>query len=461
MRLAESRSEEVRIAHARLAGAAAQVSRAKSERWPQIAGSASYTRTLASEFEGVFEPLPGMEGMEIDLPFGRENTYRVDLSATQNVFTGGRISGNIDLAEAQRGEAEISLDQARAQAVLMVTEAYYDAVLSRDLFRIAEATLAQAERTLAQTKLSFEQGAVPEFDVLRAAVTRDNQRSLVVQRESEHKLALFRLIQLLDLPSKGSIALTSDLDQPATQKITAAARHIAGVPEDTGQPRAPIRRAAEQVRARRASLDVAQAQRWPSIRIGANYGVVNYPADLFPDFDEWRDNFTVGLSLEIPIFTGGLITSEIRAAEAQVAEAEIQLERTAELSDYAATQIREQVAVAHALWKASTRTVDQARRAYEIAELRYSQGVSTQLELIASRVDLEEAQANGARAARDLLVARVRLALLPRLPLDMEATVPDEPAPTISPAPTTTPAPATSIERRFPAIGAQPGETRF
>ena len=62
-------------------------------------------------------------------------------------------------------------------------------------------------------------------------------------------------------------------------------------------------------------------------------------------------------------------------------------------------------------------SMQQAQRAYEIAELRYREGLSTQLELSDARLLLQQAQANRAQAARDVQVARVRLALLPDLPL--------------------------------------------
>jgi outer membrane protein TolC len=61
--------------------------------------------------------------------------------------------------------------------------------------------------------------------------------------------------------------------------------------------------------------------------------------------------------------------------------------------------------------------VQQANRAYEIAEVRYQAGVSTQLELSDSRLLLQQAEANRAQAARDLQVARARVALLPDLPI--------------------------------------------
>ncbi|MBL0171678.1 MAG: TolC family protein [Gemmatimonadaceae bacterium] len=72
---------------------------------------------------------------------------------------------------------------------------------------------------------------------------------------------------------------------------------------------------------------------------------------------------------------------------------------------------------AEASWRAGVGTAEQAQRAYEIAEVRFREGISTQLELSETRVQLQQALANRARAARDLQVARKRLELLRDLPL--------------------------------------------
>ncbi len=94
---------------------------------------------------------------------------------------------------------------------------------------------------------------------------------------------------------------------------------------------------------------------------------------------------------------------------------------------------------AEARWAASSGTVRQAQRAYQIAEIRYREGISTQTELSDSRLQLQEAQANRAQAARDLQVARVRLAVMKNLPLTggsgAPVVIPSTPAPALAPAP--------------------------
>jgi hypothetical protein len=72
---------------------------------------------------------------------------------------------------------------------------------------------------------------------------------------------------------------------------------------------------------------------------------------------------------------------------------------------------------ARATWEASAGTVEQAEQAYRIAEVRYREGISTQLELNDSRILQQQAQANRAQAARNLQIAQLRLALLPYLPI--------------------------------------------
>jgi len=104
-------------------------------------------------------------------------------------------------------------------------------------------------------------------------------------------------------------------------------------------------------------------------------------------------------------------------AQADLIEAR---EQYTQAREFAALDARSAIAAleeAEASWAASAGTAEQANRAYTIAEVRYREGISTQLELTESRILLQQAQANRAFAARNLQVARVRLSLLHDLPL--------------------------------------------
>jgi hypothetical protein len=108
-------------------------------------------------------------------------------------------------------------------------------------------------------------------------------------------------------------------------------------------------------------------------------------------------------------------------AEANVREARARYDQLREFASLDSRVTINNLLQARAAWQASQGTAGQAARAYSIAEVRYKEGISTQLELNDARILLEQAVANRALAARNLQVARVKLALLPDLPLQTTA----------------------------------------
>jgi outer membrane protein TolC len=73
--------------------------------------------------------------------------------------------------------------------------------------------------------------------------------------------------------------------------------------------------------------------------------------------------------------------------------------------------------MAAASYDASVGTDTQAARAYAIAEVRFQEGISTQVELQQSRTQYEQARLNRVLAARDLAVAQLRVAFIKDLPV--------------------------------------------
>ena len=462
VRRALDESETVGIARAGVLDARGQQAQARSGYFPQLGASAGYTRTLASQFSGLqteesdtappapsfcdeFVPNPALPPDEriaeleqaveclstvnpfaafSDLPFGRENQWSLGLSLSQNIFTGGRLRGQNQVANAIRRSAEIELDAQEAQALLDVVQAYYDAALAERLVAIADTSLLQAERTLRDTRLAFEVGTVAEFDLLRAQVARDNLRPTLIQRTADRRVAELRLKQLLDLPVADTLVLTTSLGdtveadttaapEPLPPTVEAAAAEAAAV-----ERRAAVRQAAAAVEASEGARAIAGSQRWPTIQLTSQYARIAFPDQVFPEaWNDFVNDWTVSVTASLPLFTGGRIRGDRMVAEAGLEQARLRLRQTEELAAIDEETTRAQLDAAESAWDASTGTVAQARRAYEIAEVRFREGISTQTELTESRLLLQQARANRALAARDLQVARTRLALLAELPL--------------------------------------------
>jgi outer membrane protein TolC len=181
LELVGPRNEQIEIAQAGVRRAVGGERRARSERFPQVNGSASYDRALASEFSGIFDstgptctplqvnplapidarvseieralidcppssdPFAGGGDTEDDgsaLPFGQRNTYRLGLIFSQVLYAGGRISAQERQASLARDNADWTLKSTQAQLSFDVAQAFFDAALADQLVLIAEESYA-------------------------------------------------------------------------------------------------------------------------------------------------------------------------------------------------------------------------------------------------------------------------------------------------------------------------------
>ncbi|HKW46126.1 MAG TPA: TolC family protein, partial [Gemmatimonadaceae bacterium] len=295
-----------------------------------------------------------------------------------------------------------------------------------------ESALSQTEEILRQTKVAKQVGNQAEFDLLRAQVTRDNQVPVVLQARNSRDVAYYRLKQLLNLPMDGAVALATPLDDSMATSTTVLAAVNAGssratspasatlatmVVDTTVSDRAPVRELEESVRAQEGLLKAAKGERMPYVQITSGYQRLYFPTNLILQLNDARINWTVGVTASLPIFDGGKIKGDQMIAQANLAQARAQLQQTREFAALDARVALSALQQAQATWQASAGTAQQAERAYNIDQIRYREGISTQTDLSQSRILLEQALANRAQAARDLAVARVKLALLRDLPL--------------------------------------------
>jgi outer membrane protein TolC len=451
LRLGREASEGIKIAHSAEIRADADTVRARSQKLPQVGFVGSFTRTLASEFSALSEGGPVCTPLVVDnaaplanrvteieraascgsigpsfdlseLPFGQENVYQGAFAFSQALYAGGRITAQETQAGLSRQAATIDTTSTTAQVDLDVTRAFFDAALTDRLVTIAESGFDQAAAAFEVTRLGFEAGRQPEFEVLRAQVARDNQEPAVIRSRANREIAYLRLRNLLGLAPDAPVVLDLDLDSPDLLPPLPFADALASatlVGPDVD--RAPVRRASLLVAIREAGVTVARAARLPSVSLTSNLARVGYPSNgAFPGPGDFRSNWSLAALVQVPVFTGRRLQADELAARADLTAAEASLRQTQDQARLEAASALQDLAAAEAAWRATAGTVTQASRAYDIADLRNREGLSTQLELTDARLALQLTQVNRARAARDLQVARARVALLPNLPVGIQ-----------------------------------------
>jgi len=276
--------------------------------------------------------------------------------------------------------AQLTYKDARETVVLAVGNAYLEAIAATARVETAEAQVTNAQALSDKAADQLKAGLAPSIDALRARVElQTRQQQLIVARNdlAKQKLSLARVI---GLPPGQQYVLT---EKAPYQELTP-------LPVDVYLQRAYASRsdyqaALAQVRASELSRRAATAGHYPSLELGANLGDIG----VTPSRSNGTWQVTGGLN--IPIFAGNRVHSDVLEADSELKQARSRLAdlrgridyevRTAVLDLNAAA---EQVAVA-------TSSVDLAEQALTQSRDRFAAGVTDNLEVVQAQEALASA----------------------------------------------------------------------
>ncbi|RME75654.1 MAG: TolC family protein [Planctomycetota bacterium] len=361
-------SPDLEAAAARVAQAQADRVAARSAFFPQLLGRVSYART--NQPAQAFGMIVGQRRFRPTVDVNRRSAtqnVRPEIVAMVSLFRG--LADLRGLEAAERMLAARRLERTAAELLLSdaVAQAYYGALAAAERKRVAEQAVETVARELELARVRRRHGAALEADVLSLEVRLAAARGEVLQAEAQLRTARAGLRRLLGWDPRQPLRLAppASLSLPAPpplEQALAAAR----------RRRPEIEAARLRVEASGKQLAAARGARLPRIAAQASYGHDNDTLAL----SRRRDNWTVGLSLELDLFTGGRHAAAVAAARARLREARA-AERGVRLA------IEQQVRAAHAALSvalqrlAVARTaVRQADEALRLVQVRYRAGAA-------------------------------------------------------------------------------------
>lgn len=427
--------EEVRLAEATRSTAHARYLQARSTALPQVTLSTTYTRQLESIFQGTgdsgfkFEPdtlgslADRVRYIEDQLPasgfyaisqlfsnssFASENTWNAALSLRQKLLQGGSIIASVLAADHALEASREALVDKQSEITLRVRAAYLDALLAEQGTRIAGLALEQADTQLRRVRLRQEAGQASEFDLLGAEVQRENQVPLVRGALSQRELAGRELRRLANLPEGVPMRLTTPLLDEGVLPAPPAPVDTTGIVGDALKA-SGVRALEEILAARGHAVTVASAGYFPEISLFGNLSQQAFPKGTFPGRHDWRRDKNIGVSATWAIFDGFLTRGLVEESVANRTSARQDLNQAREMVRLAVVQACWELDRAAADLQARTHTVQLARRALDLAGLRYDEGASGALEVSDARIAWQIAQTNEAVARRDYFAALARI----------------------------------------------------
>ena len=415
--IALRQSDEVGLSAAQVDLADAQHGAARANLLPQLRINSTYTHVYQSA-----------RGNAIGTVFNQPNTYAVNANLSQTLFQGGRLVSATRAADDVRRAARYDEREERALMTVQVQRAYLQALYTARIVELQENNLVLASNRLSQVELFERAGQAARYDVLRARVERANIEPLAIQARSDRELAVLELKRVLNIPVEQPVALVSRIDPATALALLAALDDTLTMSE-----RGAVRSAELNVDAKRLGIKVARADYFPAVSAFIQSGYQAFPPIGFgfptsrgvlsnqfcavgaPATQQCQNggffsDRQAGVSVSFPLFDGFRVKSNVDVAEAQTRLAELQLQQQREAVSIEAARARAELGRARAVFAARQQNSSEADEAFRLATLRFSRGLSTQLEVSDAQLALLTAQSTEARATYDLYLAAAELA---------------------------------------------------
>lgn len=382
-----------------------QVFEARSALFPQITGIASAVGT-GSEIGNVFgannnTTLPNNDrigasgGLNDPSVFSRESNGVI---MSQLITDFGRTPNLISAAKYQSLSQQEKTRLARAQVILLVDETYFTILGARALLDVANQTVAARQLVVDQVAALTKSKLKSELDLSFAKVDLENAHLLVLQSQNAVGAAEAELSAAMGYREQHHFTLAEE----------------SGYPPETGDIEPLITQALEYRPELVALRDEYQgALRFTDAEREARYPVVSAQGTVgrtpLGDAAVEGNYSAAGINIEVPIFTGGLLTARYREAQFR-AKASAKTLQAAE--DQVVQDVDESWLNAVTALKKTAVTkelVKNAEQALELARSRYQLGLNSIVELSQAQLNATQAEIGYASARYEYQIDRVNL----------------------------------------------------
>jgi len=374
---------------------------------PVVMGSAtvgamsSETRTTGAQFAvGIQPPMPGSFATSASAAL----STRWSLQAKQPLYSPERQAQQAQLQQAA-GVAEWRADLAQQQFMLLTVQRYFNVLLAERQLQVLKSQHVAVQRSLTEAQDRFAIGDLPVTDTHEAAARASGLQAQWLAADSELQIARQVLAESTRLPTETLKPLTP---KPAESAASSP-------PLD--QVLAQVCEANTGLRLKRAQWDVArhevkkhQARGGITLDLVAQAGRDRLSGDGdFGPASNTQSQQMVGLSLSVPLYTGGYRSAKLQEAVSTQAQAEAEYELALQQTQQQARSVwlalqtgPARLSALQAAWKASTARLDATRLGRQV-------GDRTTLDLLQAQNDAAQSELAWLRAQTELLQTRLQL----------------------------------------------------
>lgn len=332
----------------------------------------------------------------------------VNLGLVQSIYDRGSwISLSISEKTAREADARYAVTQ--QSVIYNITEAYFDVLSAKDNLRFVQSEREALAKQLNQTEQRFAVGSAPITDVQDAQAQYDNVVAQEIQAQNSVENALEELRAITGQPASNLSVL--DINRFSTSMPELSANDLV---QKASNENLQILAGRIQKDIAKEQISLADSGHLPTISLTTGYEYTknfdepNNPVTGYPQDDD-ENLFNVGVSIDLPVYSGGRVTSEGKQAQYQYVVASQDLESTYRDVEKNIRAINNNIRSAIGSIKAYEQSLVSAKSAFEATEQGFMVGTRTMVDVLDSTQNVYQAQKNLSDARYQYILSRVQL----------------------------------------------------
>ena len=363
---------------------------------PTVAGNASYTYVQPK----IVLPFPvGPNGKVEDFQFAAVHDYGASINGTYTVLDFGRLKANIEKAKTELLYSKHNIDYNKSSLAYQVATTYYNIVFMKKAIEIQDSVIAFLNDNKHIIESKLKNGDAIKVDLLNIQAQVD----IEINRKVDLQNSLQKQINLLEYETGDTVTKGALFDFDLTVKQPTDVLIDATV----NNPDFII--ANDRIKRSKDELGITKLTNRPYLDVGANVGVKD---NYVPNVNDPRFNYNAGVSLHVPIYSGGRTKQQIRLAETGVKQNELAVESLKNNYKRDISQALTDIQSNIDRIKNTEGQIEQNKVAQEITASRFKNGVATNLDLTNASTNLQRAELTRLQYEYQLCLAKVQLANL-------------------------------------------------
>lgn len=371
---------------------------------PQVNGSFDFkdfielpTSLIPAEFFG------GAPGTFVPLKFGTQYNATANVQVSQLVFNSDFFVG-VTATRMLADLAEVNVQRTQIEVKTQVTKAYYNALVNTERLKLLDINTERLGKLLEDTRALNTEGFVEGIDVERLEVTYNN---LIAEKEKITRLAGLAVTLLkfqMGYDVTQPLTLTDKLDL-STVPVSAEAT----MPKPVYSNRTEFKLLQTQHSLNEVELRRYKLSYLPSAFAYGSLSAQYQANNLRFTENEWFPIGLVGLTIQVPIFDGFQKSRRIQQAKFNIMKTENNIRTLEDAIDMETTVAWANYQNAIVSLNTQKKNIELATHVYEVTQVKFREGVGSNIEMVNAESSFKEAQTNYMNAIYDYYVSKVDL----------------------------------------------------